>query len=165
VYGGTLIRVGLDNGDGAGDPRDGVLHLDEVDDSELICSGAIGDAGACAAPSFDSDLGTGDLVGDVAYVGDDVVLSCNDQGTTLDLVYKWTASTSGCVHFNPLVADGFSGTHPFLAVLDACSGEPLHCHQGGADFNVEQGKSYLLVLEPYAAGDPLGYIQISPGCI
>jgi len=36
--GGVIIRVGLDNGDGAGTADDGTLHDDEVDEEAVVCN-------------------------------------------------------------------------------------------------------------------------------
>lgn len=40
--GGQLINLGLDNGDGDGTARDGILHDDEIDNSFPVCNGASG---------------------------------------------------------------------------------------------------------------------------
>ena len=158
--GGTLVEVGLDDGEGGGTADDGVLHPDEVDDSSPICAGAP----ACAAPAFDADLGTEDLTWDshVVYSADSLTLPCNNQGTTADLVYRWTASATGCAYFNTRTSG--QGTNPFFGVLDACSGAVLKCSQGGTSFEVEAGKTYLLAAEPYASGNTLGGIEIYDGC-
>lgn len=55
--GGVLVRSGLDNGDGAGDPADNVLHLDEVDASGYICTGEQGATGATGQAGADCDEG------------------------------------------------------------------------------------------------------------
>lgn len=44
--GGTQINAGLDDGDGAGVPGDGVLQPDEIDSVALVCNGATGGPGA-----------------------------------------------------------------------------------------------------------------------
>jgi hypothetical protein len=36
-HGGVVVRVGLDDGSGAGTADDGVLHPDEVDEAAVIC--------------------------------------------------------------------------------------------------------------------------------
>lgn len=158
--GGTLIEVGLDNGDDDGVAGDGVLQTGEVDDSSYVCNGAP----ACEAPAFDVDLGTSDLTWDshVPYDGDDVTIPCNNQGTTVDRVYRWKASTSGCVFFNSRTSG--QGIHPFFAVLEECSGEVLACGQGGTTMEVEAGKTYLLAAEPFTPGDFLGGIEVDPFC-
>jgi hypothetical protein len=42
VNGGVKVLVGADDGAGAGTPGDGVLHVDEIDWSEVICAGIDG---------------------------------------------------------------------------------------------------------------------------
>ena len=160
LNGGTMIQVGLDNGDGNGIAGDGVLDPDEVDDSTPICAAPP----ACTAPAYDANLGTGDLTWDshVAYSGDRLSLPCNNQGTTVDRLYRWTASSTGCLFFNVRVSG--SGFHPFFGILDDCTGEVLSCSQGGTTFTVESGKTYLLAAEPYTSGDQLGGIEIEPFC-
>jgi uncharacterized protein (TIGR03382 family) len=41
--GGSLIEVGLDDGEGEGTPDDGELHADEVDSARVVCNGATDD--------------------------------------------------------------------------------------------------------------------------
>jgi hypothetical protein len=120
---------------------------------------------ACSAPQADADLGTGNLVFDahVAYSGDEVTLPCNEQGTTLDRVYRWKATSTKCIFFNARVSG--QGNHPFFAVLGACKGEVLACGQGGSEFQIEAGKTYLLAAEPFTAGDDLGGIEVVNHCL
>lgn|GEM_PF-886775 len=65
--GGQRVDVGLDNGDGGATARDGVLQLEEVDQSSFVCNGADApvnlvvprDASAAACPNggFGLDIG------------------------------------------------------------------------------------------------------------
>jgi hypothetical protein len=134
------------------------LSAAEVDSFAYVCSGA-------ALPAFDVDLGTADLTWDshTAYSGDDETLTCNNQGTTLDLTYRWTASNTSCHHFNVRSSTG-SGANPFFSIRDAVSGASLSCTQGGTDYNVVSGTTYLLTVEQYSPGDELGGIEIYAGC-
>lgn len=43
--GGVLVKSGLDDGQGSGEPDDGVLHADEVDASGYVCHGQTGATG------------------------------------------------------------------------------------------------------------------------
>lgn len=56
--GGQTVAVGLDDGAGAGTPDDGLLHADEVDDSQTVCSGAGGNDGADGKNGADGEPGT-----------------------------------------------------------------------------------------------------------
>jgi hypothetical protein len=54
--GGVLVNIGLDNGDGSGVARDGVLQTGEVDSTAVICNGVAGDAGANGTNGYSSLL-------------------------------------------------------------------------------------------------------------
>lgn len=55
--GGQTVAVGRDDGAGAGTPDDGLLHADEVDDSQDVCRGAEGVGGVDGAKGADGDAG------------------------------------------------------------------------------------------------------------
>lgn len=80
--GGQRIDVGLDDGDGDGEPEDGLLHEDEIDDTQYVCNGS----GGPDIPSV--------LLGDFTIENDvDVALM---QGVT-EISGDLTVTSSGLV--------------------------------------------------------------------
>ena len=60
--GGIRIDVGVDNGDGAGTPKDGILHDDEIDFTSYVCDGAPGADGADGVNGTNGDDGYMSLI-------------------------------------------------------------------------------------------------------
>jgi len=54
VHAGKRIEAGQDNGDGGGNPRNGILEAGEVDSATYVCNGAPGAVGSSGTSGFNS---------------------------------------------------------------------------------------------------------------
>ncbi|MDH5751877.1 MAG: hypothetical protein OEZ59_05610 [Deltaproteobacteria bacterium] len=90
TYGGQKILSGLDNGDGAGNPNDGILHADEVDNTSYACAASGGGSAVDTAVAL--NRGTDNSEPWQVFTE---ATECPTAGGTEVLVYTETDGTTG----------------------------------------------------------------------
>jgi len=140
--GGLKVRTGLDNGDGLGDPGDGVLHLDEVDSTQYICNGAKGDTGAPGADGADGADGINSLVkttaegagANCAAGGQKIESGLDDDGDgVLDVPAEVDSTVYACNGTTGAAgADGADGDDGLTSLVKVTAeGAGANCAAGG----------------------------------
>lgn len=113
---GVRLDIGLDNGDGAGDPGDNVLHIDEYDTTHYVCDGQ--DGGDVGMGTVSDDNGT--QLGQLISIGDLGLLIYSSTG------FYYNVGWDGSFGDAQIQVDGSCATPTAYYLNAGSAGYPLY---------------------------------------